>query len=168
MRAERAAVIMLKAIAGYQKVLSGISDEAFDRPQDTGSWTYPQLYSHIIRANLRSLLAIQKCIHRRSAGKGRITLLGWFILTSGKLPPQKAVPHRSTARKINKESARNELLQLKIRIKELLPKVLKCPAHYRVRHPRLGMLNARQWMRFMQIHTCHHLKQLQEMEKTVK
>lgn len=168
MKTERAAAAMLKAIAGYQKILAGISDEAFDQPQGSGSWTYAQLYSHIIRANLRSLLAIQKCIHRKSAGRGRVTLLGWIILISGKLPSQKAAPHRSSARKISRESARNELMQLKMRTKELMPRIIRCPKHCRARHPRLGMLNARQWIRFMQIHTSHHLKQLQLMGRAAK
>jgi len=35
----------------------------------------------------------------------------------------------------------------------------------KAKHPRLGLLHARQWLRFIEIHTKHHEKQLYRIQK---
>ena len=161
MRHRRTVNLLLNALDEYQRILSSIESACFTVTYDNlGS--YAQLYTHIVRANLRALLAIQKCVQRRTLVRRKgITMLGWLVLCSRRFPPQKNDPVSvSTIVKAKQQDIRNELLTLRRRILELVPEIDKSSPSFRVKHPRLGMLNARQWLRFMQIHTCHHLKQL--------
>jgi hypothetical protein len=67
--------------------------------------------------------------------------------------------------KISKEEARNLLIKCRTRVNEMVPLLKDSPENCRMKHPRLGMLNARQWYKFIMIHTKHHIKQLNRIEK---
>jgi hypothetical protein len=61
-------------------------------------------------------------------------------------------------RPISKEEARALLGRLRAGAESLAPRVEASDPGQRVRHFRLGWLNASEWYRFMEFHHRHHLE----------
>ena len=162
---------ILAAIETYYDFLGKVEEDEFQQSPAEEVWSYSEVFSHIIQANLRSLLAIQKCIYGKSPSRSSLSIVSRAVLFFGKFPPVKLKTPESLAalvKKITREEARNDLIKLKTKVLELAPKVSKCLQDSRMRHPRLGMLNAEQWLRFIEIHSYHHLKQLKRIEKMLE
>ncbi len=163
---------LLHSVAEYEKLLPAISEEDFLRSPAGGVWSYSEVYSHIFQANLGSLTALEKCIIGTGVESHKsIRWLAWIILFFGRFPPGKLkAPERiaAVAKKINKEEAANLIIKFKKRAAELYPQIKKASPVQKMQHPRLGLLNATQWFRFIEIHTLHHQKQLQRISKLLK
>lgn len=160
------------ALLAYRRKLDEIPDELFNKIPPGGGWSYGEVYSHILQANLGSFTAIEKCIN----GSGQIDNkpLNWFarlIFLIGRFPPFKIKAPKNMAAlvaNIDKEEARNLLVRLKKRSDQLVSAINKSSSFSKVKHPRLGLLNARQWFRFINIHTKHHLRQLERIDEQFK
>lgn len=156
----------------YQKMLREISEDEFMQTPVNGGWSRSEVYCHVLQVNISSLLAIEKCLHgKQVTRKYSLPFFTRIVLFLGKFPVLKyKTPEKVAAmvRKISREEARNQLIKFNSRLNELLPKIAKSTADCRVRNPKLGMLNCSQWLRFMEIHTNHHLKQLNRIKKSVE
>lgn len=155
---------ILKSVDIYSRLLENLSEEEFQRIPAEGVWSYAEVYSHIFKANLASLIAAEQCINgtaeRNSAATHWIVRL---ILFFGRFPPGKYKVPASIAgftAVITKEEARNLIVKFKTRLASVTPSVNKATSWHKVKHPRLGLFNASQWYRFIQIHTLHHQRQL--------
>jgi hypothetical protein len=150
----------------YNQFLSGLDEEEFQRCPSEGAWSYSEVYSHVLYVNKASLMAIERCIHGKSSS-GRLSWKAWLVFFSGRLPPWKMkAPEKVAAMviKISPEEARNELIKIREKLFDLLPEIKKASRKPKVYHAILGMLNARQWLRFIEIHSIHHLKQLRRIQ----
>ena len=160
---------ILKSVEEYEKFLNTVTDEEFNGTPALDVWSYSEVYSHIFQANLASLIAIDKCICGTGTNSAKPT--HWaarLILFFGRFPPIKLKAPESVkalTAKISREEARNIIIRFKKRLEELTTKVNKANAYQKVKHPRLGLLNAVQWYRFIEIHTIHHQKQLLRIQK---
>lgn len=160
--------LLLKSLDEYTRLLNLVSEDEFQQSPENGGWSYSEVFSHIFQSNLGSLLAAEKCI----AGKGdphagRTHWRSWAVLFFGRFPPGKikAPEHiESMVTKISKEQAGKLMDKFKNRLPQVLTQLEHSPKNQKIRHPRLGFLNARQWFRFIQIHTLHHQKQLQRIK----
>jgi len=166
--AERRAIE--EALDVYRNRLDTISDDLFDVTPPGGGWSYAEVYSHILQADLSSTIAVEKCTLSTCVptSKGR-TLIGLFVLTAGRFPPfpvkvPKGVAAIIPAKKINKEEARNLIIKCRKRVNDVAARIFDSPKNNRVKHARMGMLNARQWFKFILIHSRHHLEQLDRIE----
>ncbi|WP_276345758.1 DinB family protein [Daejeonella sp. JGW-45] len=159
---------LVAAVEKYEKLLAEVSEETFTRTPPDGSWSYSETFSHIFQSNLVSLIAVEKCF----LGTGvfcekRLSFGIWAILFIGRLPPGKyKAPDRlaSMVKKISKEDAANLIVKFRSRLADLKGKANKADRYQAVKHPRLGLLNAKQWIRFIEIHTIHHTRQLKRIE----
>lgn len=158
------------ALDDYRNRLDTIPDHLFDITPAGGGWSCAEVYSHILQATLGASIAAEKCTQSscKPTGKGP-TLFGRLLLFLGKFPPVKVkvaptAPDRLSVQKITKEEARNMLIKCRKRIDTIVPLIYKAPKNCRIDHVRLGMLNGRQWLKFIRIHLKHHLKQLQQIE----
>ena len=157
----------------YRSRLDTIRDDLFTETPPGGGWSYAEVYSHILQADLGAMIALEKCIKNgRPSSTGR-NMLGLLVFLFGSLPPWKTkVPEKLEAsipaRKISKEEARNMLIKCRQCINELTPLIRDSSEYCRVNHARLGMLNARQWFKFILMHSRHHLKQLDRVEKKLQ
>ena len=160
---------ILKSVEVYEEFLKSVTDEEFNLTPAPDVWSYSEVYSHIFQANLASLIAIEKCICGTAIKSAKPThWIARLILFFGRFPPIKLkVPEslKSLTEKISREEARNLIIKFKKRLEELTPKVSKAYVYQKVKHPRLGLLNALQWFRFIEIHTIHHQKQLFRIQK---
>lgn len=156
------------ALAEYRNRLDKIPEGQFNATPPGGGWSYGEVYSHILQANLGSFIAIERCAN--GTGKidnKRLGLLAQFIFLLGSFPFKFKAPEKIAAQvnNIDKEEARNLLVKLKTKVDQMASVTGKSSSFSKIKHPRLGLLNAKQWFRFIDIHTRHHLKQLNRIEK---
>ena len=163
-----------KVLDIYRNRVDAIPDDLFNVTPPGGGWSYAEVYSHILQANLGSSIALEKCLLNNCipTSKGR-SLMGLLVLTFGRFPPVKlqvpdSVTKKMPVKNISKEEARNLLIKCRKRIDELFPLIHGSAKYNRVKHPRLGMLNSQQWLKFILIHSKHHLKQLDRVEKKLQ
>jgi len=155
------------ALAIYREQLDVIPDEVFAETPADGSWSFSEVYSHIMKASLGSLIAMERCSNSNCppTNKG-LSLQGHFVLTFGCFPPVRVrTPDGTEGNKITEEEARNLLIKFRQRIEKAMPMVANAPDKVRYAHPNLGMLNAKEWFKFTRIHLQHHLKQLERIKK---
>ena len=169
MRTEQITHSLLKTIEVYEAILARVSEHTFIQSPSDGSWSYSETYSHIFQSGLLSLLAIENCIQQNGEfSRKSIQWIPMLILFFGRFPPGKIkAPKRisSMVKKISKEEANTLILKFKLRLQEISHVVNSADSHQKIKHPRLGLLNAKQWLRFIEIHTIHHVKQLKRIEK---
>ena len=159
-----------ESLAVYRRKLDELPDDLFNQTPPSGGWSYAEVYCHILQANMGSLVAIERCIN----GTGQIDnkrpgLLATLVFLTGRFPPVRIkAPAKvaSMVTKIDKEEARNNIIKVKKRVEQLMGAISKASSFIKVKHPRLGMLNARQWLRFINIHTRHHFRQIERIEKS--
>ena len=162
-----------EVLSVFRNRLDTIPDDLFTVTPPGGGWSYAEVYSHILQADLGGMMALETCIKNgRPTSAGRSTL-GLLVFLFDRLPPWKTkVPEKLEARipatKISKEEARNMLIKCRQRINELTPLIRDSSKYCRVKHGSLGMLNARQWFKFILMHSEHHLKQLDRVEKKLQ
>jgi hypothetical protein len=155
---------ILRSIEKYSSLLEELTEQEFQQCPSDGVWSYAEVYSHIFKANLASLIAAEQCIN--GTAKKSFARTHWavrLILFFGRFPPGKYKVPASIAgftAKITKEEARNLIVKFRSRLTDISPRIARATPWHKVKHPRLGLFNASQWFRFIQIHTLHHHKQL--------
>jgi|SRR5581483_5554128 len=158
------------ALDEYRNRLDCIPDVQFDLTPPDGGWSSAEVYSHILQATIGASIALEKCTMGSCVptNKGR-SLIGLFVLALGRFPGRvkapAAVMERNPVKKLSKEEARNLIVKCRKRIDAVAKLVFGSRSQNRVKHPRMGMLNAREWLKFILIHLKHHLKQLDRIEK---
>lgn len=167
MSVERHYKSLLKTVAEYENLLAKVSEETFIQSPPDGGWSYSETYSHIFQSNLLSLHSAEKCIVGTGVlSRKRIHWMAWLILFFGRFPPVKfKAPERiaSMVTKISREDALNLIAKFKIRLGEIKSKIHKANPYQKTKHPRLGLLNAKEWFRFIEVHTVHHTRQLKRI-----
>jgi hypothetical protein len=158
------------ALDEYRHRLDQIPDEQFDLTPPTGGWSYAEVYSHIMQANLGSSIAAEKCCRKTgvTTNKG-LNWKGRLVFLLGSFPPGKRKAPAALdalARKISKEEARNLIVKLRKRVDEVVQLAGHTISDCKISHPGLGMLTAAQWIKFIRIHTQHHIKQLNRIQKS--
>lgn len=163
---------VIKAVEQYETLLQEVSEEVFTQCPAEGEWSYSETFSHIFQSNLASLIAVEKCFLRTGVlDEKRTNWKVWTILFLGRLPPGKfKAPQRLTSmvKILSKEEAANLIIKFKKRLTELKDKVDKTDNYQKIKHPRLGLLNAKQWWRFIEIHTIHHTRQLKRISRKLR
>lgn len=160
------------ALDEYRRQLDIIPDEQFDVTPANGGWSFAEVYSHIMQATIGGSIMLERCTHKTSKPiKGGVNWIGKYTLFMGMFPPIKIkTPEGAAARmapqKISKEEARNLIVKCHQRMEAMATLINQSSSTRRSQHPRMGMLNARQWFKFIRIHLQHHLKQLARISKS--
>jgi len=157
---------ILKIVDKYYEFLNGMDEDQFQKCPAEGAWSYSEVYSHILYTDTGGLIAIERCMNDTKSSSGRLQWQTWLILFFGMFPPGKIKAPEKIAAKVQKittEEARNGIIKLRERISEIAYLVKKSSPKQKIRHLRLGFLNAGQWLRFIEIHSLHHLKQLKRI-----
>ena len=155
--------------AAYRDKLTEIPDYEFQKTPNVGGWSYSEVYSHIWDASLLSLRAMEDIWK----GKGVLKPTAFtvkVILFYGAFPPAKRykVPKKMESRVkiISKKEVLALIAQFLEQLDKDLPEIHTANPALKTSHIRLGYLNAKQWLRFIEIHLKHHLKQIKRIEKT--
>lgn len=169
MNAAKIKVSLQHIVDAYKAKLSAYPDEIFQQTPPINGWSYSEVYAHIFDASLLSLIALSNS----ATGKGEdkpTHFMAKVILLLGSLPPAKKykVPKKllDRVKKISKAEAMDFILEFEKALADNYPLVANASDRCKTKHPRLGYLNAKQWLRFIEIHLKHHLKQLGRIEKS--
>jgi hypothetical protein len=155
------------ALDSYRQEIDTLPDDLFETTPPMGGWSYAEVYDHIMKASLGSSIALERCTNNNCPPtKKGLTLAGYYILLMNSFPPGGVKLPESVAvpTKINKEEARNLIIKTRKRIDGIDGLVQNASLKARWQHPRMGMLNAQQWLKFIRIHLQHHLKQLERIK----
>ena len=159
-----------EALNTYRKLLENYTDDLFMVTPPIGGWSYAEVYDHILKATLGASIVLERCTNNNcQPTKNGLTLTGRYVLLMGSFPPFKTkAPQEmeATVKKIDKETAKNLIVKSRKRINGISEKMKTALPNSRYKHPRMGMLNAGQWLKFIRIHLEHHLNQLQRIEKS--
>ncbi|TFF35209.1 DinB family protein [Mucilaginibacter psychrotolerans] len=161
------------ALDSYREQLDSFTGEAFAATPSIGGWSLSEVYDHILKASLSSSIALERCTHNNCPPtKKGMNLWGYYVMLTGRFPFSKVKMPESVAakmapRKIEIEEAKNLLIKVRKRVESTAALVPDAPASARWEHPRLGMLNAAQWFRFIRVHLQHHLKQLERIKASM-
>jgi len=158
------------ALDSYRAQLDAIPDDEFDVTPANGGWSYAEVYSHIMQATLLSFIAIDRCTTGNKSTKDGLNFWGRYVMLLQRFPPIKTkAPEKVSSKipvtKISKEEAKNLIVKCRKRLEDAFPAINNVPLKNRSKHPRLGMLNVPQWLKFVRIHLQHHLKQLKRIDK---
>jgi len=171
MNTAKVKVSLHQIIASYRAKLSGYADHDFQRTPPIAGWSYSEVYAHIFDASLLSLIALNNSITGRGEKKPTHFIVRLILLLGAFPPSQKyKVPNRiaDRVRKISKTEALDFILEFETALKTSYPTIPAANPQLKTKHPRLGYLNAGQWLRFIEIHLKHHLKQLERIENSFK
>jgi DinB superfamily len=157
------------ALDNYRAKLDTIPEEVFTETPQAGGWSYAEVYSHILQATLASSIGLERCTNNNCAPTSKgLNFLGRIVMFLGMFPvkikqPQ-SVATKMPATKISKEEAKNLIIKCRKRIDDTMPLIKDSSPGSRYKHPRLGMLNAMQWFKFIRVHLQHHLKQVERIK----
>ncbi|MBO9674943.1 MAG: DinB family protein [Sphingobacteriaceae bacterium] len=169
MRAAKIKASIHRTVDAYKSKLSAYADDVFQQQPPIAGWSYSEVYSHIFDSSLLSLRAVDHAAKGKGEDKPTAFAVR-LILLLGALPParQYKMPERLAGRvkKISKIEALDLILEFEEALDDNYPSVGLANANCKIKHPRLGYLNAKQWLRFIEIHLKHHLKQLERIEKS--
>ncbi|QHS54490.1 DinB family protein [Mucilaginibacter sp. 14171R-50] len=160
------------ALDKYHELVDTYPDEQFAKTPPIGGWSYSEVYDHILKSTLAASIALERCTHNNCPPtKQGPNFWGRYLLITGLFPPFKVqVPQEVAAKiaptKIDKEEAKNLLVKTRRRIDGVSMLISDAPKNARWQHPRLGMLNAAQWFKFIRVHLQHHLKQLDRIQNS--
>ncbi len=163
-----------QALATYSAKLETMTDEYFWESPADGGWCFAEVYSHILKATLGASISLEKCTNKNTEKSTKGTsFFGYYVMLVGKFPPIKvkvptAIAEKMPAEKISREEAKKLIEKCHKRIHTVLPLLTDALPDIRYKHPRLGMLNAQQWFKFIRIHAEHHLAQLARIERKIK
>ncbi|MDT3403038.1 DinB family protein [Mucilaginibacter terrae] len=160
---------IIAALDNYRHLLDQIPDEQFNVTPPLGGWSYAEVYSHIMQVSLASYVAAERCCNKTgvSTAKG-LNWTGAMVFLLGRFPGKRKTPETvaNLTKNITKEEARNLIIKMRKRLDDIWPTVYNAPNDYKISHPSLGMLNAKQWLKFIRIHLQHHVKQLNRIKNS--
>ncbi|WP_026905493.1 DinB family protein [Pedobacter glucosidilyticus] len=153
-----------KLLDKYLRHLKAIHEDKFFAKPEPHVWSVSEVYSHVIWVNKTAAIAAENCLNRTAHIKTskpdwRVRLILFFgVFPPGKIKAPAAVA--SKVERISAEEAANQIINLKRKLPALEADFKNFDPHYKIKHPRLGYLDAKDWLRFMVVHTKHHIKQL--------
>ncbi len=145
------------------------NDERISRRRaSVSAWSVAQHLDHLAQANGLCAAAITQLLESPTSSSGPgLTLAGRAVLLTGWIPrgrgvaPPTTVPSAATLSETRSrlQDAHTAVTAIAERLNEL------DGARARLGHPALGGFTAFQWLRFIAIHTRHHLKIIEEIER---
>jgi hypothetical protein len=152
----------LATLEGLEAQLDRFSDAAWTRPLPEGGWCAAEIYDHIGKITLRyAAPRIERCLGGGAPGARR-TLGGWLLRhaswIAGSFRLRQSFPPELQVRVLARAEARALLAELRMWSELTATRVATADPRVRVRHVRLGALNANEWFAFTELHARHHLK----------
>lgn len=159
-----------KCLMSYGQWLEEVSDEEFLRTPAEGVWSYAEVYAHIFRSNMMCFSIIDRCAKGEGIEYPKPLKLPYrIVLFFRSFPPNMRfrVPEKLTymVEKISRDEARQLVQDFRHGLKASAELAKKASPTQRLKHPRMGMMNAREWIAFIDTHTRHHLRQLRRIRK---
>lgn len=132
------------------------------------SWSIGQVYEHLTKTTLEiQLKAVEDCIQQQNGDiKGGKSFIGVLTFLLGKyFPSRQRIDNHHNVKPIQPKEImdiRNASIRVLKEMSEYskkLDKLSKEDLKYKIKHPKFGMLNAKEWYLLVRMHYQHHLKQ---------
>lgn len=144
------------------EILEWPDEMLFGGGKNPSQWSPAQHLYHLWLSSSKSLHAVAMIHHGHEAVRpeGEANEQGRAVLEAGRFPrgrmkaPENVQPPEELERATLEETLERSRAKLK-EVGELLDELPDLPG--RLAHPRLGVLTAPEWMRFIRIHAAHHL-----------
>jgi hypothetical protein len=164
-RFQRVATLWIDALDRYTP------EQLAMKPAD-GGWSMGQIYNHLIQTALgMQFREIDACLNGNGTAGGRKTLPGRMTFAIGSLPPirikgmqsREYTPEPTSDVAGLRREMRGLIDQMRV-VAGKLEKAGRATGKVRRNHPALGMLNAAEWYRLVEMHHRHHLRQKRRLE----
>ena len=169
MSLNRQYILLIDVIKNYSYKLNSFNEESFQFKYDVNTWSSAEVYAHIITANKLSLKGMLKAqLGEATEDSSPLSWSARLIIFTGRIPKGRKVPELFIKRtpKFNSiTEAKNALDELEYELNNLWDNRNLWSKTQKIKHPALGLLNNNQWMKFMFIHSKHHLKQLKRIKQ---
>ena len=151
------------------RMLAWPDERLFGRARGVSGWSAAQHLEHLAKTNGRTF----KGLRLLAAGKlpaepGRPNGWGLLVLHLRRFPRGRvqAPDFARPADDLSREELERSLARNRDALAALAPYLSALSRlEGRMLHPRLGMLNATQWLRFVRVHSTHHLKIIREVTR---
>ncbi|WP_019422807.1 DinB family protein [Paenibacillus sp. OSY-SE] len=155
----------------YRNGLDPYTIEQLRYKANDDQWSLGQMYNHLIQsAMFMQIGAIAKCAEAESTdtaeGKSED---GQRIFQMGSFPPIKIKvpdsPQYTPSQPESKEQLAEGLEKVWEQAQSWAAKLHEIPGNRKVKHPKLGYLNALEWFQLIEMHLRHHLRQQATLEQ---
>lgn len=155
----------------FRNDLSKYSPEQLKKISGKGVWSIGQMYDHIILVAHEYLDHVETCAEQKQEQLLGKTPFGEQLVQRGGFPPIKIkLPDEVNAPPNNSDSQEeliNRINELIERLEQWEVKVDLINPNYKVEHGGFGWLNAKEWYALVGMHSHHHLRQQEELERSL-
>lgn len=135
---------------------------------DGDSWSLGQVYLHLIKDSNWFLEQITVALEDNQNRHKPATVEGRALLEWGSFADVRIKGNETDSKYLRQPMSVAELqvglLKLKQNTNELWETMKRIPVGGKSEHPGLGFLSAKEWVRFMEMHLRHHLRQKERLE----
>ncbi|MCP1186044.1 DinB family protein [Paenibacillus sp. 1781tsa1] len=159
------------SVERYLAELRKLDMDSLHRKQSEEEWSIGQMYVHLIQSALfLQLHNIEQCLSSEdstlNSGEEK-TELGRQVFELGQFPPVPvkvpASPQYTPQPPESKDSLIDGLHMVVERMRSTEPLLHQALVNNKIRHPRLGALNAQEWFLLIEMHYRHHFLQLDRL-----
>lgn len=148
-------------------MLERSDEELFGTAPEVSGWSPAQHLDHVWQANGSSLMAAAYAAEgKKTVDDGERNAIGTSLLEQETIPrgqmaaPDSVTPPHSLDRqRLRQTLARSQ--KALATVSDAIPQIPDAPG--RIEHPSLGALTAAEWLRFVRIHSDHHLDIVNEI-----
>lgn len=160
--------ILIQTIEEYRRRLTTYSEETFVAKPNPEVWSPAEVYAHIISANRLTVRSMQKAVEGvATEDNGSLPWKARLLLLTGRFPKGRKVPEvvaKRTPQFLSIADAREATEALLTELNDIWKSHAQWSPTQKLKHPVLGLLNNKQWISFMKIHSKHHVKQLDRIK----
>lgn len=137
-------------------------------------WTMGQVYDHIVYGTYNfHLKHINDCVLRiNGSEQGKKKFSATLIFLLGSFPPfrikGKPASEYVPAQPENPDKFKDEFYKFLKVVHRASKEAGEAKLDYKTPHPNLGMLNAMEWLKLMEMHLRHHIRQKMRMDKSLR
>lgn len=152
-----------KVIAIWKQVLEENDPDLLQYKPDEESWSLGQVYHHLIDGTrIYQFVKIDRCLAREPDEQKTKTEAGEKVLQNGAFPSAKievAVKDYEPECMADPAFIKEELGKMVEEYNEYAGKVAAATSYGKARHGILGYLDADEWLRLVEMHFRHHIRQ---------
>jgi hypothetical protein len=137
-------------------------------------WSIGQIYDHIVNGTYAfQLKKLNDCLIRENGSNtGVKTFLGKIIFWYGSFFPFKTKGLPASAyipdQPENPEKFKDEFYKFLKVVQKAAKEAGEAKLDYKTSHPTLGMLNAMEWLKLIEMHQRHHVMQKKRLDRTLR
>ncbi|ETT29896.1 hypothetical protein C161_27969 [Paenibacillus sp. FSL R5-192] len=164
------------AVERYLAELNKLDMGSLLKKQSEEEWSIGQMYVHLIQSALfLHLHNIEQCLSSEdstlNSGEEK-TELGRRVFELGQFPPVPikvpASPQYTPQPSESMESLIDGLHMVVKRMRSTESLLYQASVNNKIRHPRLGALNAQEWFLLIEMHYRHHFLQLDRLKSNLE